>query len=110
MTGEHYCYGVSTDITDTVTVHLRLRAIMSDRKYFLDTEERQPKFPWYGDKYFGDKLARADTGPWRKQRRREKREAEMLRKKAKEKRLRRGFRVVAGQLMTGNKVNYFWQS
>ena len=80
---------------------------MSDRKYFLDVDERQPKYPWYGNKYFGDKMSRADTGPWRRHWRREKREEERLRKKAKEKRLRKGFKVVAGQLMTGNKVRYW---
>ena len=79
---------------------------MSDRKYFLDTDERRPKYPWYGNKFSGDRLSRFDTGPFRSQRLRERLEEEKLNKK-KKKRERRGFKVVAGQLITGNKVNIF---
>ena len=76
---------------------------MSERKYFLDTEERRPRFPWYGNKYLGDRLERFDTGPIRRQMARDRKEEERNQRKAKKKE-RRKFKVVAGQLITGNKV------
>ena len=79
---------------------------MSQRKYFLDTEEQRPRFPWYGNKYLGNRLERADTGPIRRQMARDRKEEERQQRKTKS-RERRKFKVVAGQLITGNKVLTF---
>ena len=76
---------------------------MSDRKYFFDTEENRPKYPWYGNKYLGNALERANTKPWRKQMKKEQKEKERE-KKRKDSRKRRAFKTVAGQIVTGNKV------
>ena len=76
---------------------------MSERKYFLDTDEQRPRFPWYGNKYLGDRLGRVDTGPVRRQMARDRKEEERQQRKAKS-RERRKFKQVAGQLITGNKV------
>ena len=75
---------------------------MSDRKYFLDCDNR-PRFPWYGNKYFGDPIHRANTKPWRKQMRRERKEIKRSEKR-EESRKKRAFKTVAGQIVTGNKV------
>ena len=76
---------------------------MSDRKYFFDPEEKRPKYPWYGNKYLGNALERANTKPWRKQMKKEQKEKERD-KKRKDSRKRRAFKTVAGQIVTGNKV------
>ena len=76
---------------------------MSDRKYFLDPEENRPKYPWYGNRYLGNTLERANTKPWRKQMKKEQKEKEKE-KKRKDSRKRRAFKTVAGQIVTGNKV------
>ena len=76
---------------------------MSDRKYFLDTDDQRPRYPWYGKKYFADPRDRTDTGPLRRQMARDRREEERQRRRTKS-RERRKFKVVAGQLITGNKV------
>ena len=75
---------------------------MSERKYFLDTDEQRPRFPWYGNKYLGDRLGRVDTRPVRRQMARDRKEEERQQRKAKS-RERRKFKQVAGQLITGNK-------
>ena len=82
---------------------LTLAGEMSDIKYFLDLEENIPKYPWYGNKYLGDALERANTKPLRKQMKKEQKEKEKE-KKRKGSRKRRDFKTVAGQIVTGNMV------
>ena len=79
----------------------------------------------YRKKYFGSRLEQGDTGPWRKMRDREKLEEERERftiiieifvkmwqfhmhRRKKMSRDKRGFKRVAGQLITGNKVRDLW--
>ena len=69
----------------------------------MDVDVNKPRFPWYRKKYLVDPMEIANTTPWRKERRREIKERERDGKK-KEARKKRGFKVVAGQIVTGNKV------
>ena len=76
---------------------------MSDRKYILDIGDNKPRYPWYGKKYLGDPIERANTKPWRRQMKREEKEKKRDEKR-RESRKRRAFKTVAGQIVTGNKV------
>ena len=78
---------------------------MTEKKYILDTEETRPRHPWYAGRYIRTKLDRVDTSAWRKRKRQEKREGEKDVKKTKMRQIR-GFKFVAGQIRTGNKLTY----
>ena len=78
---------------------------MAEKKYILNTEEERPRYPWYAGRYIRTKLDRVDTSPWRKRKRQEKREGEKELKKSKMRQIK-GFKLIAGQIRTGNKLTY----
>ena len=78
---------------------------MAGKKYILDTQEERPRFPWYSGRYRKSKLDRVDTSPWRNRKKQDEKEG-YLEKRRSSMRQRKGFKMVASQIRTGNKLTY----
>ena len=78
--------------------------VMTGKKYILQEAEHVPFHPRYFEKYARSRLEKVDTKPWRRRKRKEK-QAERDLKKEKGRQVK-GFKLVAAQIRTGNKLTY----